>query len=256
MKQRWITGICIVAVLFPLIYIGGIPFMIAAAFLMAVACFEITRLVNKKWPALFNASLYVFFFGLLVAGYFDIEIYLAVDILIIIYLFGWEVFNVNITLDQIAMVYLLFNIFGLLLMGVWEFYEINKMLIFLMIVGTCVTDAFALFGGKAFGKHKMDERVSPNKTWEGAIIGYIVGAVSTFLFGYFVIKTPLALIILAALLEPAVGQIGDLAFSSIKRHFGIKDFGNIFPGHGGVLDRLDSISFNTILLYVLTLILL
>ena len=94
------------------------------------------------------------------------------------------------------------------------------------------------------GKHKMIPHVSPNKTWEGAIGGYLIAAAISTVFGLYVLTTlPSSLVITASLVLPFVAQVGDLSFSSIKRHFQIKDFGNLFPGHGGVLDRVDSIIF-------------
>ncbi|HQB32818.1 MAG TPA: phosphatidate cytidylyltransferase, partial [Erysipelotrichaceae bacterium] len=109
----------------------------------------------------------------------------------------------------------------------------------------------------AFGKHKLNPRISPNKTIEGTLGGYVFGAVISFLFGYFFVKgATLPLLIAGSILMPAVGQVGDLAFSAIKRHFNIKDFGNIFPGHGGILDRVDSLTFNSLVMFSLMIILL
>jgi len=253
MKQRWITAICLVAVLFPILYFGGWVFLAAAFVVLEISCYEMTRLMNRQWPAIFNISMYLCLAALLVGGYYGPQWFQVADMAVLIYLFAWLVFSPRIKLDEIAMMFVYFNLFGLLFMALNSFYAISRWLIFLMLAGTNVTDAFALFIGKAWGRHKMDERISPHKTWEGALGGYLCGAVVTFVFGYCVIQRPLILIILAAVLEPAVGQVGDLAFSAIKRHFGVKDFGNILPGHGGIMDRLDSICFNTILLYALVL---
>ena len=90
----------------------------------------------------------------------------------------------------------------------------------------------------------MAPLISPNKTWEGAIGGYLAGAVGSYLWGrYLCPEFPAELVLCGALILPAVGEIGDLAFSSIKRRFEIKDFGSLLPGHGGVLDRVDSLLF-------------
>ena len=109
----------------------------------------------------------------------------------------------------------------------------------------------------AFGKHKLNERISPKKTIEGAIGGFIIGTAISFGFSCIFLKQlPIAFRLIAAVTMCIIGQTGDLAFSAIKRFYGVKDFGNIFPGHGGVLDRIDSISFNSMWLYALMLILL
>ena len=96
-----------------------------------------------------------------------------------------------------------------------------------------------------FGKNKLIPRISPNKTVEGAISGYLAGVLVSFLFAYFLLMDQLGLniILMGSLLIPLVSQLGDLSFSLIKRNYGIKDFGSIFPGHGGALDRIDSLVF-------------
>ena len=109
------------------------------------------------------------------------------------------------------------------------------------------TDIFAFIIGRKFGKTKFS-KVSPNKSVEGCVAG-IIGAVVTSLiytlainyFGNFDISY-LSIGIISAILS-IIGQIGDFAASSIKRYFEVKDFSNLFPGHGGMLDRIDSVMF-------------
>ncbi len=116
-----------------------------------------------------------------------------------------------------------------------------------MVVAFC-SDAFALFAGMAFGKRKLAPELSPKKTVEGAIGGVagsvvcclIYAAVMQFAFHLEVSYLTFALY---GLLGSPISQLGDLSFSYIKRQYGLKDFGNIFPGHGGVLDRFDSVIF-------------
>ena len=110
---------------------------------------------------------------------------------------------------------------------------------------TILTDTFAYIGGRLFGRHKLIERISPNKTIEGSIIGSLIGTIVPTIFYIYMISpgSNIIKIVLITLVLSIVGQFGDLVFSSIKRHYKIKDFSNIMPGHGGVLDRLDSIIF-------------
>ena len=134
----------------------------------------------------------------------------------------------------------------------------SSLLILFVAVGACLNDAFAYFVGVFFGKHKMNERLSPKKTWEGFFGGVFLSA--AFLIGaafiFSACKHPILRgildidhwyhIIILSFIVPLMSTVGDLVFSSIKRHYGIKDFSNLLPGHGGILDRIDSILFATI----------
>jgi phosphatidate cytidylyltransferase len=118
---------------------------------------------------------------------------------------------------------------------------------FLVIMGS---DTGAYYVGKTFGKHKLVPKVSPNKTWEGFFGGIalslIFAALSTFLFFP---ELPYKISLPLALVMSIIGVFGDLAESAIKRSTGTKDAANILPGHGGLLDRLDSLLFNAPILY-------
>ena len=136
-------------------------------------------------------------------------------------------------------------------------YEYTNIFVFMIILSVCINDSFALFAGMKFGKKKLNPRISPNKTIAGSIGGYAGGCATVLLIGLICLKQiNSAYIITLALTLPVVTQIGDLAFSAIKRHYGIKDFSNLFPGHGGVLDRLDSISFSCMWAYALMVVML
>ncbi|MCC6622725.1 MAG: phosphatidate cytidylyltransferase [Deltaproteobacteria bacterium] len=105
-------------------------------------------------------------------------------------------------------------------------------------------DTGAYFAGKALGRHKLHPRVSPNKTWEGAIGGLVGSALGGWLM-VVILDLPLTTLsaILFALIGGAIAQVGDLAESLIKRTFGVKDSGTLLPGHGGLLDRIDGLIF-------------
>ena len=107
-----------------------------------------------------------------------------------------------------------------------------------------ICDSAAYFTGKAIGKHKLFPRVSPKKTWEGAL-GGLIGAVGTFVLmvHWLIPALPLIHALIPGLIVGTIGQIGDLAESLIKRDTGVKDSSAILPGHGGLLDRFDSILF-------------
>ena len=145
-------------------------------------------------------------------------------------------------------------------------YDNCESFLFILYValGACLNDAFAYFVGVFFGKHKMNPRLSPKKTWEGFFGGVIL--TSAFISGFSFIMSAVGHPILEGLLDikhwyhiiilstliPLVSVVGDLVFSSIKRHYEIKDFSNLIPGHGGILDRLDSILFAAITVAIYT----
>ena len=134
------------------------------------------------------------------------------------------------------------------LIRIFQIPEIGPFLVLLPLVAAWGSDTCALFAGILFGKHKLAPVVSPKKTVEGAV-GGVVGATVIMLAVVAVFNrfTPVDIPFFAAAVLGAVGavigQLGDLTFSVIKRQTGIKDYGHIFPGHGGVLDRFDSVIF-------------
>jgi phosphatidate cytidylyltransferase len=113
-----------------------------------------------------------------------------------------------------------------------------------LLVLVWAADTGAYFAGRAFGRHKMAPRVSPGKTWEGALGGFVLAGIVSALAGMLVFHIEgleLILFILVCLAVVAFSIVGDLTESMFKRHIGVKDSGNLIPGHGGVLDRLDSL---------------
>ncbi len=154
------------------------------------------------------------------------------------------------------------------LFGIHEFFTIKNTatsnfdmlppgyFILVLLVSIWICDSGAYFAGKAFGKHKLFERISPKKTWEGAIAGFIccIGVwIAAPLLIYKLSSLPLHHAIAIGIITGAIGQFGDLGKSLLKRDAGVKDSSNLIPGHGGVLDRLDSILFAApmVLLYLL-----
>lgn len=138
--------------------------------------------------------------------------------------------------------YLLSSIISLRRMDGGEYY------IWLLVVCAFLTDTCAYFTGKAIGRHKLCPALSPNKTIEGAIGGIVGCGLSCMLFGLiiksgFSVDVNFVKLFFLGLICSVGAQLGDISASCIKRQYGIKDYGNLFPGHGGVLDRCDSIIF-------------
>ncbi|MBN1643898.1 MAG: phosphatidate cytidylyltransferase [Dehalococcoidales bacterium] len=124
--------------------------------------------------------------------------------------------------------------------------------VFLALFTTFGSDSAAFFTGSAIGKHKFAPNISPHKTWEGAI-GGLLGAILVSLF--FLLPTPIQIdftwwqAVILGLLISIFGQLGDLTESLLKRNTGVKDSGKLIPGHGGLLDRMDSVVFAFIVVY-------
>ena len=118
-----------------------------------------------------------------------------------------------------------------------------------------ICDTAAYFGGRFLGKHKFAPKISPNKTWEGAISGVVFSTIAGILFALFLLKSEnLIHVGIVALFIGILGQTGDLVESLLKRAAGVKDSGNVFPGHGGILDRTDSLLMSVSVIYIFFLI--
>lgn len=157
--------------------------------------------------------------------------------------------NMKINIVDIALTFfgICYIVIFLLFIPIITGRENGKLLVWYIIFAAWGTDVFAYIIGKKFGKHKFSE-VSPKKSIEGCIGGtvgsliFIIGY-TIFLNNYFNMNINYILITAIGTILSLIGQIGDFSASTIKRYVGIKDFGNLFPGHGGMLDRIDSVIF-------------
>ncbi|MDP2932111.1 MAG: phosphatidate cytidylyltransferase [Chloroflexota bacterium] len=128
--------------------------------------------------------------------------------------------------------------------------EAGRSWAFLGLFTTFAADTAAYFVGRAWGKHRLAPLVSPNKTWEGAVAG-VLGSIIAALILVRLVNLPLSYgqAVFLGLLASIFGQFGDLAKSLFKRNMGVKDSGKLVPGHGGALDRLDSVLFAGVVVY-------
>ncbi len=124
-------------------------------------------------------------------------------------------------------------------------------LVFATFIGIWTCDSLAFFAGKAFGKHKLFPRVSPNKSWEGAVVGFLASSAAFVALAHYLLPflPPVHAALIGALVG-IIGQFGDLVESLFKRDAGVKDSSNIIPGHGGVYDRFDAAMFVAPIVYV------
>jgi len=186
-------------------------------------------------------------------NFFSFFIFIILVLLFIAIIFLNEKFNINdIALTFFGIIYVVF-LFSFIILT--RNMDNGLLLIWLIFIGAWATDTFAYFCGRFFGKTKLLPAVSPKKTVEGSI-GGIFGCVAiTFIYGIylnnyiFASPVPLFHFVFLGILNGVISQVGDWAASAIKRYVKIKDYGNIMPGHGGVLDRFDSILFTAPTVY-------
>ncbi len=119
-----------------------------------------------------------------------------------------------------------------------------------MFVLIWTSDVFAYLTGSMFGKHKLMERISPKKTWEGSLGGLFFALIAAYILSIFITQLSFVEWMLLTVIVVISGTLGDLVESLLKRNAGVKDSGTIFPGHGGVLDRFDAVIFATPMVFV------
>jgi len=257
MKVRVLSAAIVLAILIPFICIGGYPFAIVVGVVSVLAYKEILDLKksHKDIPNVVKVLGLLVLIYLVLGNYGINSLDFAVNYprillpLILLLLptifYKKEEYTTKDAFYFIGTTLLLGMLFNLLIV----IRNINVYLLLYLLSITIFTDTFAYVIGCLIGKHKMAPSISPKKSWEGAVAGLIGGtAISVIFYSNLIGDFSLKLVFITMILS-IVGQMGDLVFSKIKRENDIKDFSNIMPCHGGILDRLDSISF-VIFVYV------
>lgn len=247
MKSRIITAALIILVCVPFLVLGGIFFKIGACLVVLLATHELLHLRKDRNYSLFTQL--VIYTIALTSIAFDFDFFnasIASFSTIILLVYSIMIFDKQTDFNDVS--YILSILLFVLLAGNCALYirDLNDGLyiILFVVLVTSANDIGAYFVGKNLGKQKLIERISPNKTVEGSIGGLLCGVTSGVIYASFF---PIGVefkqfwqILLVSVLLSILGQMGDLFFSAIKRTYDAKDFSNILPGHGGVLDRLDS----------------
>ena len=251
MKTRVVSALIAILIFIPLIWLGSYPFAIAMGVLSILAYKEIIDLKesNPDIPAVMKilGLLCVLYLVLGNYGNYSLEysislprLLLPLVILLIPSIFyKKEEYLTKNAFFTLGIVYLLGIFFNLLI----AIRSVNVSLLIYLLSVTILTDTFAYAIGKLIGKNKMCPKISPHKTWEGFIGGLIGGSIVGLIVYSNILGSLTFKAILVTFILSFIGQIGDLFYSKIKRENKIKDFSNIMPGHGGVLDRVDSLSF-------------
>lgn len=254
MKKRILGAFLILIIAVPLLIIGKMPFKIFIMVLSVLGMYEFIKLKDKEKHIPLVMKLFAYVFVLIsiifndnyytfksIINYKIVVCSFLIFLLPIVLINDQDKYNISDALYLLGGVLFLsvgFNVFIIIR-------NISLVNIIYVILIAVVTDMFAYFGGRLIGKHKLCEKISPNKTIEGSVVGSFVGTLVPTLFYVGIIdqNVNLLLLVFVTFLLSAIGQMGDLFFSSIKRTYKIKDFSNLIPGHGGVLDRFDSLLF-------------
>lgn len=255
MKTRIISGFCM-APLVGIVYLGDY-WLAALVFLIGIIgmreFFNGFRAMGIHpsdiiaYEALISIFLIHYFAPVDMRETFILAWFVAVIMLCSIYMFRVTEKNpVDAMATIVGIVYIGFFSYHMILIDELNDYRI---LIWLVMLAAFGSDIFAYFTGVFFGKHKMASNLSPKKTVEGAVGGIVGSAVVCGLFGYFLAPSLMIHAIIIGLAGAPISMCGDLTASAYKRKMGIKDYGKLIPGHGGIMDRFDSILFTAPFVY-------
>lgn len=256
MKLRVISAFFLILIAVPLIIAGDKVFSLAVGVVGIFALKEVIDLKKGKNFVPFLMCM-VFYFSLLLIIYlspFEFSNFIGIDYKLISVLFiGYLLPTLYYhhkgnykTVD--AFYYFGMTLFlgiachSLIMLRVRDLYQF----LYLILI-PIFTDTFAFLFGKLIGKYKLAPLISPKKTWEGSILGSICATIICSVF-YYTLVSPMNPVVLSLLtfLLTISGQVGDLLFSVMKREHGVKDFSDLIPGHGGILDRFDSLIFTAV----------
>lgn len=265
MMSRIITSVVLLALLFVALYFGGWVFSVLWIACVCIALYEVFQALSKAehrpvaWPTW--AALLVAIPGFLLLTEVASLLLLVMLVAVTMFIVSVRVmFREKPKIEDLAMSVLpLFMVAlpGMSLLGMTRINPIGlqRVMLSLAFFMPVAGDSIAFLIGSKYGKKKLNPIISPNKSIEGAaagLLGSIIAAIAIFIIGLATgVQMPaFGHFFILGILGGTVGQIGDLFASFVKRHCGIKDYGHIFPGHGGMLDRLDSILFTGTLVYL------
>ncbi|MTV81290.1 phosphatidate cytidylyltransferase [Secundilactobacillus folii] len=249
MRQRVITAVIALIIFIPIVIAGHVWVDIAAAALGLVALSEILVMRKKlivSWEALLSAIALLLVilpdvWHDFIPGHLNLTFVIyAMIILLLLY----TVFSKNrFSFDDAAVLTLgaIYIGFGFHYFIVARAAGISTIFFALLIVW--ITDSGAYMIGCKFGRNKLAPHISPNKTWEGSVGGTVVATIVLAIYAYFYPQGDYSwlMTVLLTIVLSVIGQLGDLVESALKRYYGVKDSGRILPGHGGILDRFDSL---------------
>ncbi|WP_028782812.1 phosphatidate cytidylyltransferase [Thalassobacillus devorans] len=251
MKQRTITAIVGALIFLPLIVLGEWPFKIFVYLIASIGILELIRMKKisrYSFPSIITLLLLwalMFPYGE-VFGMEEVEVTKSeLTLLAVLILLSYTVLVKNrFTFDDAGFLLISAIYVGMGFHYLIETRDSGLHYVFYALFVIWATDTGAYLFGRAFGKHKLWPKISPKKTIEGAVGGIALACIVALVFQIFYPVHPSTImVVIVTIVVSFFGQIGDLVESAFKRHYAVKDSGNILPGHGGVLDRFDSLIF-------------
>lgn len=257
MLKRIITSVVGVVILIPVLWFSDTYLFVGAMSLVSViGCFELMRCIGVHHNYAIAMPQYIIAVAMPLLmrlgggmGYW-LQTAIFVHIVYMMYLLAASVFShgkikVGMAMTAFA-VCLYINVGFSSIVLLRDYKDVGVYIFLLAFIGAWMTDIFAYFCGMAFGKHKLIPDVSPKKTVEGSIGGIVFCSLGYVIYGLiaanaFEVEMNIIALAVFGVIISVVSQVGDLSASLIKREYGIKDYGSLFPGHGGVLDRFDSV---------------
>ncbi len=247
LKSRLISGVIGAVLLIAIVLSGTVPLRIAVALISALMVYELGRAVKLHAAFILPAALFAALLSSEVIPPDFREAVVCLFLLVALFTLLCGHKRLHTTDAALCCLFAVFVGFFMGCITKIRLAEGGEYWIWLVFIGAWVSDVFAYFSGRFFGKRKLIPAVSPKKTVAGAIGGALGAAAGFLLFGYLANaglgNVHLVGLFFAGLVAAVCGQIGDLVASVIKRQYGIKDYGKIMPGHGGAMDRFDSILF-------------
>ncbi|MGE5353360.1 MAG: phosphatidate cytidylyltransferase [Acidobacteriota bacterium] len=240
-------------------YFGGLFFLLFIAAIGATAFWEFSRMARNKNAFALDALGLIAVLFIITDAYFrfmdfKMLVYLVVVLMLIYELFrnkSSAIFNLGTTLLGIFYI----GLFSGAMVEIREYFPDNYkeggFLMISILASIWVCDSAAFFAGSALGKHKLFPRVSPKKSWEGAVAGFLAAIIAMAVMKILLLPSlTLTDAVVIGFLVGTIGQVGDLAESLLKRDAGVKDSSNIIPGHGGIFDRFDSLLLTSPVVYL------
>jgi len=259
-RTRLVSGVVLLAIAITLVVLGR-EFLFGALLIISlIGMMELYRIVkvNKAFPGILGYAAAIAFYFLLYFKLEQFQLMLFIFFLMLLmfaYVFSFPKYQT----EQIAVIFLGLFYVSIMLSYIYQvrMLEDGALIVWLIFIGAWGSDTCAYMVGILIGKHKIAPKLSPKKSLEGCIGGVVGAAMIGAIYAAIVQKylsdivNPILVFAIIGAASSVISQVGDLAASAIKRNHDIKDYGNLIPGHGGVLDRFDSIIFTAPIVYYL-----